>query len=103
MTEVVDIGGVPVTVVDTAGVRVSPADAIEAEGIARAAAARSVAALVVVVLDGSVPLTDDDRRVARADRGRAAGDRREQVGSPCGLDHARCERDASFAVSALDG
>jgi tRNA modification GTPase len=61
LTEVVDIDGVPVTVVDTAGVRVSPADAIEAEGIARAAAARSVAALVVVVLDGSVPLTDDDR------------------------------------------
>jgi tRNA modification GTPase len=61
VTEVVDVGGVPVTVVDTAGVRVSPADAIEAEGIARAAAARSVAALVVVVLDGSVPLNDDDR------------------------------------------
>lgn len=60
VTEVIDIGGVPVTVVDTAGVRVSPSDAIEAEGIARAAAARSVAALVVVVLDGSVPLKDDD-------------------------------------------
>jgi tRNA modification GTPase len=61
LTEVVDIGGVPVTVVDTAGVRLLPADAIEAEGIARAAAARSVAALIVVVLDGSAALTDDDR------------------------------------------
>jgi tRNA modification GTPase len=61
LTEVVDIGGVPVTVVDTAGVRVFPADVIEAEGIARAAAARSVAALIVVVLDGSAALTDDDR------------------------------------------
>jgi tRNA modification GTPase len=60
---VVDIDGVPVTVVDTAGVRVFPADAIEAEGIARAAAARSVAALIVVVLDGSAALTDDDRVV----------------------------------------
>jgi tRNA modification GTPase len=63
LTEVVDIDGVPVTVVDTAGVRVFPADAIEAEGIARAAAARSVAALIVVVLDGSAALTDDDRVV----------------------------------------
>ena len=61
LTEVVDIGGVPVTVVDTAGVRVSPSDAIEAEGISRAAAARSVAALIVVVLDGSMPLAEDDR------------------------------------------
>jgi tRNA modification GTPase len=61
LTEVVDIGGVPVTVVDTAGVRVFPADAIEAEGIARAAAARSVAAVIIVVLDGSAALTDDDR------------------------------------------
>jgi tRNA modification GTPase len=52
---------VPVTVVDTAGFRGSPADAIEAEGIARAAGARTIAALIVLVLDGSVPLTDDDR------------------------------------------
>jgi tRNA modification GTPase len=61
VTEVVDIGGVPVTMVDTAGVRVAPADAIEAEGIARATAARTIAALIVVVLDQSVPLTEDDR------------------------------------------
>ena len=61
LTEVVDVGGVPVTVVDTAGVRTSPTDAIEAEGIARATAARGVAALVVLVLDGSMPLGADDR------------------------------------------
>jgi tRNA modification GTPase len=60
VTEVVDIDGVPVTVVDTAGVRTAPSDAIEAEGIARAAAARSVASLLVIVLDGSTPLTEDD-------------------------------------------
>ena len=39
LTEVVDIEGVPVTLVDTAGARLAPADAIEAEGIARAHAA----------------------------------------------------------------
>jgi tRNA modification GTPase len=61
VTEVVDIGGVPVTMVDTAGMRVVPADAIEAEGIARATAARTIAALIVLVLDQSVPLTEDDR------------------------------------------
>ena len=61
VTEVVDIEGVPVTLVDTAGLRASPSDAIEAEGIARATAARRVAALTLIVLDRSEPLTPDDR------------------------------------------
>lgn len=61
LTETVEIGGVPVTIVDTAGVRAVPGDAIEAEGIARAAAARRVAAAVLVVLDGAAPLTGEDR------------------------------------------
>jgi len=63
LTEVIDVHGVPVTLVDTAGVRERPGDAIEAEGIARAADARRVAALTLVVLDGSTPLTPDDIRL----------------------------------------
>lgn len=61
ITETIDVEGIPVTVVDTAGVREAAGDAIEAEGIARAAGARRVASLVLVVLDGSAPLTGDDR------------------------------------------
>jgi len=61
LTEVIDIHGIPVTLVDTAGVRQQPLDVIEAEGIARATGARQVAALRLIVLDGSVTLTDDDR------------------------------------------
>lgn len=60
VTETMDLGGVPVTVVDTAGLRSRPADAIEAEGMARAHGARRVADLVVVVLDRSRPLSSDD-------------------------------------------
>jgi tRNA modification GTPase len=63
LTETVDIEGMPVTVVDTAGVRHTAADAIEAEGLARAEAARQVASVIVVVLDGSAPLHDEDRRL----------------------------------------
>ncbi len=63
LTEVVEIEGVPVTVVDTAGVRSSAADAIEAEGIARAEAARAIAHVVLVVLDRSRPLDAEDRRL----------------------------------------
>jgi len=50
-----------VTIVDTAGTRLIPSDIVEAEGIARAQAARRVASVVVLVLDGSQPLTEDDR------------------------------------------
>jgi tRNA modification GTPase len=65
ITETIEIHGVPVTVVDTAGIRGVTTDVIEAEGIARAVAARSVAAVVLVVLDGSEPLTADDRSLLR--------------------------------------
>ena len=63
LTEVIDVRGVPVTLVDTAGVREHPSDAIEAEGMARAEGARRVAALTLVVLDRSTRLLEDDRRV----------------------------------------
>jgi tRNA modification GTPase len=65
ITETVDLEGIPVTLVDTAGLRQFPSDAIEAEGIARAAAARSVAGVILAVLDASVPLTNDDRGLLR--------------------------------------
>ncbi|HUL71726.1 MAG TPA: tRNA uridine-5-carboxymethylaminomethyl(34) synthesis GTPase MnmE [Vicinamibacterales bacterium] len=62
LTERVDIGGVPVTLVDTAGLR-DAADAIEAEGVERAQQARRIAALTLVVIDRSQPVDDDDRRI----------------------------------------
>ncbi len=63
VTEVVDIAGVAVTLVDTAGLRATAADAVEEEGIARAHAARRVADLTIVVLDRSQPIGHDDREV----------------------------------------
>jgi tRNA modification GTPase len=66
LTETIEIGGVPLTVVDTAGMRTAPGDAIEAEGVSRADAARRVADVVVVVLDSSRPLLDDDRAILEA-------------------------------------
>src|SRR5919109_1308443 len=60
LTETLDVEGIPMTIVDTAGVRETAADPIESEGIARAVAAREIASLVVVVLDGSAPLTETD-------------------------------------------
>ena len=60
LTERVDIGGVPLTLVDTAGLRDAPGDAIEEEGIARARQAHDAADVVIVVLDRSRPLTRED-------------------------------------------
>ena len=60
LTERVDIGGVPFTIVDTAGLRASAGDAIEEEGISRARQAGEAADLLVIVLDRSRVLADDD-------------------------------------------
>jgi tRNA modification GTPase len=105
LTEVVDIDGVPMTFVDTAGVRGGATDPVEAEGIARAVAARGVAHVVVVVVDRSRPLDDDDRALLAATRERA----RVVVASKADLD-ARWTMDAlgsdgceAIAVSAVDG
>ena len=56
LSERVDIGGVAVTLVDTAGLR-EASDAIEEEGVRRARAAQQVAAMTVVVIDRSAPLS----------------------------------------------
>ena len=58
LSERVDIGGVPVTLVDTAGLR-EASDAIEAEGVRRARAAHHVAAMTILVLDRSAPLPEN--------------------------------------------
>ena len=60
ITEQVDVFGIPVTFVDTAGIRESH-DPIEAEGVARAQQAQQVAALSLVVIDASIPLAAEDR------------------------------------------
>lgn len=62
LTERVDVVGVPVTLVDTAGLH-ETTDAIEAEGVRRARAALAAAAVTVLVTDGSIRLQDADRDV----------------------------------------
>jgi tRNA modification GTPase len=59
VTETVDLQGVRVCLVDTAGVR-NPDDAVEREGVARAVGAAAIADVVLLVLDRSRPLDDDD-------------------------------------------
>jgi tRNA modification GTPase len=63
------VDGVPVRVLDTAGLRASD-DAIERIGIDRARRALAAAAVALVVVDGSRPLDADARAVLAQTRGR---------------------------------
>jgi tRNA modification GTPase len=62
VSERVDVDGLAVTFVDTAGYR-DAADVVEREGVARAMRARGVADVLVVVLDRSEPVTSDDEQL----------------------------------------
>jgi tRNA modification GTPase len=65
VSERVDLEGFRVDLIDTAGIR-DGADAVEAEGVARARRAAETAALVVLVLDRSRPLGPEDRALLGA-------------------------------------
>ena len=64
VTERVALDGIPITLVDTAGIRTAadqPADQAEALGIAKSREAIAEADVVLLVLDSTQPLTPEDR------------------------------------------
>ena len=67
LTETLEISGIPITLVDTAGIR-RTRDVIEAEGVSRARGALDVARLAIVVLDQSRPLDQDDHALLEETR-----------------------------------
>jgi len=62
--EFLNIDGVPIRIVDTAGIRHSH-DVVEQEGVRRSHAAIESADIVLVVLDSSQPLSDEDHQVLK--------------------------------------
>src|SRR5262249_779265 len=70
LTERVDLDGVLVTLVDTAGVR-DTGDLVEREGVERARHATDVADVVLLVMDGSEGLTTEDAALLEATDGRS--------------------------------
>jgi tRNA modification GTPase len=101
ITETVDLGGIPVALVDTAGVR-ETVDIIEREGVHRARQATEIATMLLVVLDQSEPLREDDWRVLTATRGRERLVLRNKTDLPPAWD-ADVLDDASMPVSAATG
>jgi tRNA modification GTPase len=102
VTEVVDIGGLRVTLVDTAGRR-EARDIVEAEGVARSHGAESVSELVLIVVDASEPLDETDREMIT----RRAELKRLIVFNKCDLPRAPFGAEASMTdsvrVSATTG
>jgi tRNA modification GTPase len=71
VTETVAIGGIPVKLVDTAGIR-RALDEAESIGIRKSMEALADADLILVVFDSSQPLTDEDQQLLSQAEGRPA-------------------------------
>jgi tRNA modification GTPase len=67
LEETLDLGGVPVVLIDTAGIRGNAAE-VERLGIDRTRAQIIAADLVIVILDGSRPLAPEDEDVLDSTR-----------------------------------
>ena len=100
LTELVDVHGLAITFVDTAGLREAK-DPIEIEGVQRAKQAREIAALSLIVLDGSQPLEADDRILLEETKDRIRLVVVNKIDLPAAWS-AREVPDALVRVSALD-
>jgi tRNA modification GTPase len=97
ITEPIDVHGIALTLVDTAGAR-DAQDVVEREGVTRGQQARGVADLIIVVVDRSEPLTADDQRLFDD----TLSQRRLIVANKCDLP-AAVTLDDAIAVSATTG
>jgi tRNA modification GTPase len=96
------LGGVPITAIDTAGIRAAE-DAVEASGVKIAREIAEAADLCVLLLDRSAPLAEEDRTLRRE----LPAGRTLVVASKADLPPAWDERElpdgAALAVSARTG
>ena len=103
VSEVVDIHGLKVTLVDTAGVR-ETSDPAEAEGVSRSLRAERVADLVLVVVDEDEPVTPNAKHFvvqSKADLGRPDRGIRVSATTGEGLEDLRQAVTAALDVEPL--
>lgn len=72
LEETANIGGIPLVLVDTAGIRTKPGDAVEQIGIDRSRAALAQADLALMVVDRSQELTEADWEIEKLVQGKPA-------------------------------
>ncbi|MEE8303952.1 MAG: GTPase, partial [Candidatus Tectomicrobia bacterium] len=85
-----EVDGLLLRVIDTAGIRTAT-DAIELEGVRRARRAAEEAELLVVVLDGSDDLTDDDHALLA-----------ETTNKPRVLVQNKCDLPSKWSLAGLE-
>jgi tRNA modification GTPase len=71
VTERVSLGGIPVELVDTAGLRIA-SDEAESIGIEKSREAMADADIVLLVLEAGIPLREDEARLLQSLEGRRA-------------------------------
>jgi tRNA modification GTPase len=94
VSETAAIGGIPVKLVDTAGIRATT-ERVESLGIERSYQAMADADLTLVVIDASLPVTEEDRALV--------GPRALLVANKCDLVSAGGRPAAQVHFSALTG
>ena len=102
LTEQADIGGLSLSLIDTAGMR-ETADAVEQEGVARAKAAATVADLTIVLLDRSRPLGTDDYELLGVTASRPRVVAWNKIDLPPSLPLAPLDPVEAVAISAMTG
>lgn len=98
VSETAEMGGIPVKLIDTAGLREST-DTVERLGIARTHQAVADADVLLVVIDGSLPLEAEDERLME----RARGQEGVIVWNKSDLAAATSPPQDAMPVSALTG
>ena len=98
VTETVAIAGIPVKLVDTAGIR-RALDEAESIGIEKSKEALADADLVLVVFDSSQPLAEEDQQLLTQVEGRPA----IVVENKCDLNHVGTAAQARVRTSATTG
>ncbi|MCX5725095.1 MAG: tRNA uridine-5-carboxymethylaminomethyl(34) synthesis GTPase MnmE [Nitrospirae bacterium] len=101
--ESIDLDGVMIRLIDTAGLRDTD-DLVEREGIKRTRTAQEEADLLLVVLDGTAPLTSDDRELLQAvsDRKHLVLLNKSDLAGPGNADSALVGH-PTYAISAKTG
>lgn len=100
-----ELGGIPLRLLDTAGIRETD-DAVERIGVERSHASLALADLLLLVVDRSVPLTQEDRQLLTLVQGRPVIVVLNKADLPTGLrceERAACRAMPVVALSAVTG
>ena len=99
--EIANVRGIPLHLIDTAGITPT-SDPVEQIGVERSRAAAESADLTLLVVDGSEPLSEQDRRVSEELRAMGFGGEAQQSDHPAGAWQDLARRPVILVVNKSD-